>query len=438
MDPVRNPYVPGAGNPPPELAGRSNILDEASIALKRLQAGRSPQSLILVGLRGVGKTVLLNRISDIAQDLGFFPTMIEANENNSLPQMLIPQLKKALFSIDAVASAKNKAKYAFRVLRSFINTISVRVGEIDYGISVSPEPGVGDSGNFKIDLSDTLIAIGEAASAAGKYVCILIDELQYVKIEEFEALIMSIHKLNQKTLPVIFVGAGLPQILALAGESKSYAERLFRYPTIGALSPDDGRLAITNPARNEGVTYTEEAIEKILATTERYPYFLQQWAHDSWNVAQGPTIQTEDVILATQVALRSLDESFFKVRFDRCTPSERRYMRSLADLGPGSHRSGDIAERQGVKTTSVAPVRSSLIRKGMIYSPAHGDTAFTVPMFDAYMRRAMPTTNENNCRADCFLTRSASRLVSPRLASVSPSVLTRPTTPVITITTWWW
>ena len=390
MDPVKNPYVPGAGNPPPELAGRSAILSDAKIALQRLQVGKNPQSLILVGLRGVGKTVLLVKISDMSADLGFMPTMIEANEGNSLPEMLIPQLKKILFAIDAVASAKHKAKYAFRVLRSFISTIKISYNDIDYGINVSPERGTGDSGNFEVDLSDALLAIGEAAKEAGKFICILIDELQYVKTKEFEALIMSIHKLNQRSLPIIFVGAGLPQILALAGESKSYAERLFRYPTIGALSPNDARVAITNPAKNEGVTYSERAITKILETTQSYPYFLQQWAHDSWNVATGPVIEESDVIEATQISLQSLDESFFKVRFDRCTPSERRYMRALADLGPGSHRSGDIAERHGAKTTSVAPVRSSLIKKGMIYSPAHGDTAFTVPMFDAYMRRAMP------------------------------------------------
>jgi len=390
MDPVKNPYVPGAGNPPPELAGRSVILSEASVALRRLQTGKNPQSLILVGLRGVGKTVLLNRISDIAHDFGFLPTMIEANENNSLPQMLIPQLKKILFAVDTIESAKQKAKYAFRVLRSFISTVTIKINDIDYGLNVAPEPGTGDSGNFEVDLSDTLLAIGDAAKEAGRHICILIDELQYVKNVEFEALIMAIHKVNQRTLPIIFIGAGLPQILALAGESKSYAERLFKYPMIGALAPNDARVAITNPARTEGVAYSEAAIVRILETTESYPYFLQQWAHDSWNAAQGPTIEENDVIIATATALHSLDESFFKVRFDRCTPSERRYMRSLADLGPGSHRSGDIAERQGVKTTSVAPVRSSLIKKGMIYSPAHGDTMFTVPMFDAYMRRVMP------------------------------------------------
>ena len=392
MDPVKNPYVPGTGNPPPELAGRSTILDDASIALKRLQGGKNPQSLILVGLRGVGKTVLLVRISEIAQELGFFPAMIEANENNSLPQMLIPQLKKILFMLDANESAKHKAKYAFRVLRSFISSVSVRINDIDYGINVSPERGTGDSGNFEVDLSETLMAVGEAARAANKHICILIDELQYIKLDEFEALIMSIHRINQRSLPIILVGAGIPQILALAGESKSYAERLFKYPTIGALSPADARIAVVNPARKEGVEYSASAVSKILETTERYPYFLQQWAHDSWNVSKGPTIEATDVELATTIAIHSLDESFFKVRFDRCTPAERRYMSALAELGPGSHRSGDIAERRGVKTTSVAPVRSSLIRKGMIYSPAHGDTAFTVPMFDAYMRRVMPNS----------------------------------------------
>jgi hypothetical protein len=389
VDPVRNPYVPGAGNPPPELAGRSAILNDATIALKRLKSGKNPQSLILVGLRGVGKTVLLVRISDIAQELGFYPAMIEANENNSLPQMLIPQLKKILFMLDSIESAKHKAKYAFQVLRSFINSVSVKIGDIDYGINVSPSPGTGDSGNFEVDLSETLMAVGEAARAAGKYVCILIDELQYIKLDEFEALIMSIHKINQNSLPIILVGAGLPQILALAGESKSYAERLFRYPTIGALPPDDARIAIANPAKSEGVEYSDAAISKILETTERYPYFLQQWAHDSWNASKGPTIEVFDVEAATIVAINSLDESFFKVRFDRCTPAERYYMRALAELGPGSHRSGDIAEKRGIKTTSAAPIRSGLIKKGMIYSPAHGDTAFTVPMFDAYMRRVM-------------------------------------------------
>jgi hypothetical protein len=390
MDPVRNPYVPGAGNPPPELAGRTLILDDASIALKRLQAGRSPQSLILVGLRGVGKTVLLVRISDVAQELGFLPTMIEANENNTLPQMLIPQLKKILYALDSVESAKQKAKYAFRVLRSFISSVSLKINDIDYGVNVSPEKGTGDSGNFEVDLSETLMAIGEAAKDAGKQVCILIDELQYVKGDEFEALIMSIHKINQRNLPIILVGAGLPQIIALAGESKSYSERLFKYPTIGALSNEDARLAIVKPAKDEGVEYSEAAIVKILETTERYPYFLQQWAHDAWNAAQGQTIEVGDVDIATQTAIRSLDESFFKVRFDRCTPSERRYMGALAELGMGSHRSGEIAEQLGVKINSVAPARSNLIRKGMIYSPAYGDTAFTVPMFDAYMRRVMP------------------------------------------------
>jgi hypothetical protein len=237
-----------------------------------------------------------------------------------------------------------------------------------------------------------MISVGEATKAAGIPVCLLVDELQYIEEKEFSALIMAIHKLNQTSLPIILIGAGLPQILALAGESKSYAERLFKYPLIGALEKEDAKSALLNPANEEGADYDEEALSEILTITERYPYFLQQWGHDSWNIARGPTITLADVGLATKVALANLDESFFKVRFDRCTPSEKRYMRALAELGSGSHRSGDIAETLGTKSTSVAPTRSKLIRKGMIYSPQHGDTAFTVPLFDAYMRRAIPDT----------------------------------------------
>ena len=218
----------------------------------------------------------------------------------------------------------------------------------------------------------------------------IVDELQYLNEKEFSALIMAIHKLNQNKLPFLLIGAGLPQILALAGESKSYAERLFKYPHVGALEPVDARAALENPAREESASYATEALDEILRVTERYPYFLQQWGHDAWNAASGPEIEKPDVEKATVTALQTLDESFFKVRFDRCTPSEKRYMRALAELGPGLHRSGDIAEKLGVAVTSVAPTRSKLIRKGMIYSPSHGGTAFTVPLFDAFMRRAIP------------------------------------------------
>jgi len=390
MDPVRNPYVPGAGNPPPELAGRSAVLSDATVALERIKAGRAAQGLILTGLRGVGKTVLLVRIQELSKGLAFHEIMIEANENKPLVQLLIPQLKKILFSLNLVESAKDTAKRGLRVVRSLIGSLKLTYGDFDYGLNITPERGVADSGDFESDFSETLIAIGEAAKDAKAQICILLDEMQYLRYSELEALITAMHKINQRGLPVLLIGAGLPQIIALSGEAKSYSERLFKYPSIGALAHDDAISAIASPAKSEGIDYSSQAIDKILQLTESYPYFLQQWAHDSWNIASGPTIEVDDIDKATNIALKSLDESFFKMRFDRCTPSERRYMRALAELGPGPHRSGDIADALELKTTSVAPVRSKLITKGMIYSPAHGDAAFTVPMFDAYMRRVMP------------------------------------------------
>jgi AAA ATPase domain len=392
MDPVRNPYVPGAGNPPPELAGRGALLQDATVALDRIKIKNAAQGLILTGLRGVGKTVLLVRIQELSKERGFHDILIEANENKPLLTLLIPQLKRTLFSFDKVEAAKDAAKRGLRIIRSAISSLKVTIGDVDFGLSISPEPGTADSGDFESDVSDMLVAIGEAAKEARAWVCILIDEMQYLKYMELEALITAMHKINQRGLPILLIGAGLPQIIALSGDAKSYAERLFKYPNIGALAPDDAISAIATPASSAGVTYSRGAMEKLLHVTESYPYFLQQWAHDAWNIATGPSIDLTDVDKATHVALKTLDESFFKMRFDRCTPSERRYMRALAELGPGTHKSGDIADMLKLKTTSVAPVRSKLITKGMIYSPAHGDAAFTVPMFDAYMRRAMQIT----------------------------------------------
>lgn len=390
MDAVRNPYVPGAGSPPPELAGRSAILSDSTTALQRIKNAKAAQSLILVGLRGVGKTVLLVKMKEIAENEGFKTALIEAQENRSLASLLVPSLRTILYSLDIIANAKEKARRGLRVLKSFVSALKLKMSDIEYSISISPEQGVADSGDFQSDLSDLMIAVGEAAKAAGIPVCLLVDELQYINQAEFSALIMAIHKLNQASIPIILIGAGLPQILALAGSSKSYAERLFRYPQIGALEPDDAIAALRNPAKEEGADYHVDALEEILRITERYPYFLQQWGHDAWNIAKGPTITLQDIKSATKSSLATLDESFFKVRFDRCTPSEKRYMRALAELGSGPHRSGDIAEQLRTKSTSVAPVRSILIRKGMIYSPQHGDTAFTVPLFDVYMRRVIP------------------------------------------------
>jgi hypothetical protein len=341
-----------------------------------------------VGLRGVGKTVLLVKIREAAQAEKFRTASVEAVENKNLPELLVPDLRRILLSLSLTESGKEQARRGLRVLKSFLSVFKLSYGDFELGVEA--EAGTADTGQLASDLTDLIIAVGEAARAAETAVAILIDELQYLSETEFGALITAVHKVNQYRLPIVLIGAGLPQILALAGESKSYSERLFTYPNVGPLEYDDAVSAIVNPAREEGAEYTADAIEEIMRVTERYPYFLQQWGHEAWNLSEGPTITKDDVVTATDAAIRKLDESFFRHRFDRCNASEKRYMRALAELGPGHHKSGNIADKLGLKTTSVGPTRSKLIIKGMIYSHQHGDTAFTVPLFDAYMRRVMP------------------------------------------------
>lgn len=390
MDRISNPFAPGAGNPPPELAGREALIEDARVILGRTKKGRPSQGMILIGLRGVGKTVLLSEIRKIAEDESFAVIFIEAHEGKSLAEMLVPPLREILYSFNRIEHAKQLAARGLRVLRSFLSAINITIEGVTFGLGVEPEAGVADSGDLEADLPRLLEVIGEAAAAAQKPILLLIDEIQYLEPREFSALIMGLHRINQKQLPMIMIAAGLPQTLALAGNSKSYSERLFRYPEVGALENEDARKALEAPVHSEGVEFETLAIDQILQTTQRYPYFLQQWGYDSWNAADTSPITKADVDKATESALRELDQSFFKVRFDRCTPSEKRYMRALAALGPGKQRSGDIAEKLGVKVTSLGPVRNALIRKGMIYSPAHGDTAFTVPLFDEFMKRMMP------------------------------------------------
>ncbi len=389
MDPRNNPFSPGAGTQPPELAGRDSILEQANVVLARIKAGRAAKSLILVGLRGVGKTVLLNRIWDRARTDGYKAILIEAHENKPLPELLIPALRQILFSLDAMENVSEKAKRALRVLRSFVTGLKAKFGEIEIGIG-EMEQGSADSGDLEADLGELLASVAEAAADRQTAVAICIDELQYLSEIELSALIMAMHRVAQRSLPLTLVGAGLPQIIALAGKSKSYAERLFDFPEVGPLSPADARNAIQTPVLNQGVEFNDDALNEVIRKTERYPYFLQQWGHEAWNIADTSPITLENIRAATKSAIANLDQSFFRVRFDRLTPREKEYLRVLATLGPGNQRSGEIADKLQVKIQSVAPLRSGLIKKGMIYSPAHGDTAFTVPLFDAFMLRMMP------------------------------------------------
>lgn len=390
MDPLRNPFSPGAGSPPPELAGRDDLLEQARITLGRVKAGRYEPSLMLVGLRGVGKTVLLNRIRELAEKEHYGVLMIEATESRSLPELLLPALRQILFQLDSMANVSEKVKRGLRVLRSFIGSIKLKTGDLELSLNIDPERGAADSGDLEADLAELFVALGEAALDRKTAIAIIVDEVQYLDETEMSALIMAVHRVSQRQLPLVLIGAGLPQLVGLAGRSKSYAERLFRYPEVGPLSTRYAKEALQDPVKSQGASFTDAALDELVDATHGYPYFLQEWGYHAWNLAADSPIDVDVVRQATAVAIRKLDESFFRVRFDRLTPREKDYMRALADLGPGAHRSGDIADGLGMKVQSIAPLRSGLIRKGMIYSPAHGDTAFTVPLFDEFMLRTMP------------------------------------------------
>ncbi len=390
MNPLRNPYAPGAGTPPPELAGREDIRESARIALERIRLGRPNKSLMMIGLRGVGKTVLLNRIRQDAEAEGITALHVEAPENRSLPSILVPQLRSALLALSRRETAKDLAQRALRGLAGFASALKIKYRDIEASFDFAPEPGLADNGDLEVDLPDLLGVVGEAARADGTCVALFIDELQYVKEDELGALIAALHRTTQLSLPVTVVGAGLPQLLGRMGKAKSYAERLFDFQTIGALSSEDAKLAIAKPVQEEGVEIEEAALDAIVAKTQCYPYFLQEWGKHVWNVADISPITAANVATASLEATADLDESFFMVRFDRVTPSEKKYLRAMAQIGPGPHRSGDIAGVLSRNVTALAPVRNQLINKGMIWSPSHGDTTFTVPMFDEFMRRIMP------------------------------------------------
>ncbi|MDH4444717.1 MAG: ATP-binding protein [Akkermansiaceae bacterium] len=391
MDPIRNPFSPGAGSPPPELAGRAQLLDQARILLARIQSGRSEKSMLLTGLRGVGKTVLLNEITRLAEKEGYQTLFIEAHEDKSLVAVLAPQLRSLLFRLDRMEGAKEKVRRGLAVLKGFVGSIKVTFDDIPVGIDIESEKGSADSGDIEIDLPDLLMVVAEAAQDRKTAVAILIDEIQYFGERELSALIMAMHRMQQRRLPLVLIGAGLPILPRLAGESKSYAERLFQFPIVGPLPPNDAAKAITEPIEREGEKIDPAAIGEILRLAQGYPYFLQEWGYQAWNRADASPILESVINNATSDTIRRLDENFFRVRYDRLTPSEKNLLRAMAQLGAGPCRVGDVADLLGVKVGSLSPRRASLIKKGMIYSPTHGDLAFTVPLFDEFMRRVIPS-----------------------------------------------
>jgi hypothetical protein len=382
MRSAENPYSPGAGNPQPELAGREEILDRASSTLERTLNRRMTKSLMMLGLRGVGKTVLLNRIQQMADDAGCVTGFIEAEGKQALPDLLTPHLWRILLKLDTQKLARESVHRAFRLLRGFASAFSVQFGGIE--VAVKPETSTGD---LSLDVTDLLVAVGEAAAQRGSPVVILVDEVQYLSRDELSAIMVALHKVSQKQLPLLLFGAGLPQLAALAGEAKSYAERLFFFNEIGRLSNEAARTAIMEPLRQENVGIDGDALEAILAETDCYPFFLQLWGYYAWESAEASLISVEDVNAATDMSIEDLDQGFFNIRYQRLTDRQRDYVFALARLGPGPASSTAVAAELGVPVEKAASVRSEVIKKGVAYSPRWGLIAFTVPKFDEYLRR---------------------------------------------------
>jgi hypothetical protein len=390
VNPVHNPFAPGAGTPPPELAGREQLLDSAEVAIERIRAGRPTKSLLMIGLRGVGKTVLLDRMSRTAEAARVETLRLEAPERRSLPGLLAPQLRVSILRLSHHGKAKRLAQRSLKALAGFAKALKIKYADIEVGLDAAPEPGLADNGDLQQDLTALLETVGAAARDGGTALLMFVDELQYVVEDQLAALITALHRCAQRQLPISLFGAGLPQLRAQTGRAKSYAERLFEFVEVGPLDAAAATRAIVRPLNKQDVEIREDAVRHIVRETHGYPYFLQEWGKHAWDIAKTSPIRLQDVEGASATAVAALDASFFRVRLDRLAPSERRYLRAMAELGAGPHRSGEIAACLDRRVQSLGPTRNALIAKGILWSPAHGDTAFTVPLFDQFMKRTMP------------------------------------------------
>lgn len=390
MDRVRNPFTPGAGSQPPLLVGRDAQIETMSVAVQRMTLGRFERSLLLTGLRGVGKTVLLNEFGRVAHNNGWVHEHLEATEDTRVAGAVATLARRVLLELSLKERVKDRAQSALGALRAFVK---VHVPTGDGGaltIDFEPRPGLADSGDLDGDLGGVFKELAETALAGQTGVLLTIDELQYLSRNELGALIVGLHRVSQLGLPLLVAGAGLPSLPGLAGEARSYAERLFSYVEVDSLDHDDAHRALVEPVENEGAAWEPAAVEKVIALTEGYPYFLQEFGKQSWNLADGPTITVGDVTASVTLALDELDRGFFRARIDKTTDTERDYLRAMASLdGPAPYKSGDVSAALGKKTTQTGPVRDSLIKRGLLFAPRHGFLAFTVPMFDQFIRRTL-------------------------------------------------
>ena len=386
MDKIANPFSPNAGLRPPELAGRDAAFEEVRVFLGRLPLKRSVQSILFTGLRGVGKTVLLNEIIHMAEASGeVLPIYLEAEENRSLGEMLASPLRMALLKINRAKGAGEKVRRSLVALRNFVGTIKMKFGDI--GIELEPVAGLADSGDLQFDLIELLSAVAEAAAEKRMGVVLLVDEVQYISAREFGALVMAMHRMQQRALPLAMIGAGLPILPGLAGEAKSYAERLFTYPVIGALSKEASLLAIRRPFEDAGLHMDDNAADIVYRRSGGYPYFIQEWGYQLWNFVEREPITENDVMMVDGIVTEQLDGNFFRVRMERLTPSEKSFLQAMASFDGPDVRMSDIATRLGISQKALGPRRSALIKRGMVYSPSHGIVSFTVPLFNEFLRR---------------------------------------------------
>ena len=392
MDLVANPYTPNAGAQPPAVLGRDDQLATFDVLLRRLQAGRTEKSMIITGLRGVGKTVLLGRFrtAALAQDWVVIDRELSKHDNTEFRRQMAALMRTVLFDLSPKDRWTDRLKRAGAVLKSFSLSVDAS-GTLTAGIDVDALEGIADRQDLASDVTDLMVAVGEAAQQVGRGVVLLFDEVQFFNTTQLEAIIMALHKTVQRGLPVTMVGAGLPQIAELTGDAKSYSERLFKFPRIGHLDEPDARDALRRPAREENADYDDAALDLAFTVTSGYPYFLQELGYAAWKVAVGPTITHQDIQDAIPLYEATLDESFFHVRLSRTTELQRSYLRAMAELGPEPQKAQDVAALMNRKSTQLGPVRAQLIDMGLLYTPEHGYAAFTVPLFDQFLRRAIPT-----------------------------------------------
>jgi hypothetical protein len=387
MRPHDNPYTPNAGARPPALVGREAEMEAFDVLLDRMRRGHTEQSMLVTGLRGVGKTVLLNELERRARSRSWVTAEAEITKNVEFGPRMGQLARRVLLELAPRERWRDRAQRAARVLKSFQVSVASD-GSITAGFDVEALEGMADSGSLGDDLTDLFVALGEAAQEQESGVVFLLDEVQFLTTVELEALIAALHKTVQRQLPITLVGAGLPQLPRLAGEAKSYAERLFRFPHIGPLPVEEAVRALTEPAEPLGVPYTEDAAAEIVRFTEGYPYFLQEYGKIVWDLTPEPPIDQDAVASAREPVEAKLDGSFFRVRAERTTELELQYLRAMAELGSAPQQAKDVANLLERTSEQLGPTRSRLIDKGLLYTPGHGLAAFTVPQFDRYMRRA--------------------------------------------------